>query len=62
MNSQLHELESRLDKKFNKINIINQHIVSMLNRVLLVFDKILKQINTITIKILNLENNNNINN
>jgi hypothetical protein len=62
MNSQLHELETRLDKKFNKINIINQHIVSMLNRVLLVFDKILKQINTITIKILNLENNNNINN
>mgnify|MGYP003652052245 CR=1 FL=1 len=62
MNSQLHELESRLDKKFNKINIINQHIVSMLNRVLIVFDKILKQINTITIKILNLENNNNINN
>ena len=58
MNSQLHELETRLDKKFNKINIINQHIVSMLNRVLLVFDKILKQINTITIKILNLENNN----
>ena len=56
MNSQLHELESRLDKKFNKINIINQHIVSMLNRVLIVFDKILKQINTITIKILNLEN------
>jgi hypothetical protein len=62
MNSQLHELESRLDKKFNKINIINQHIVSMLNRVLIVFDKILKQLNTITIKILNLENNNNINN
>jgi hypothetical protein len=62
MNSQFHELETRLDKKFNKINIINQHIVSMLNRVLLVFDKILKQINTITIKILNLENNNNINN
>ena len=58
MNSQLHELESRLDKKFNKINIINQHIVSMLNRVLIVFDKILKQLNTITIKILNLENNN----
>ena len=62
MNSQLHELESRLDKKFNKINLINQHIVSMLNRILIVFDKILKQLNTITIKILNLENNNNINN
>ena len=58
MNIQLHELESRLDKKFNKINLINQHIVSMLNRILIVFDKILKQINTITIKILNLENNN----
>ena len=57
MNSQLHELESRLDKKFNKINTINQHIISMLNRVLTVYDKLLKQINTITIKILKLENN-----
>ena len=48
-------LDDRFEKKFNKINLINQHIISMLNRILLVCERIFRQINIITIKLLKLE-------
>lgn len=48
-------LEERLEKKFNKINLINQHLISMLNRILLVCERIFRQINIITIKLLKLQ-------